>query len=295
MNGTDLDSKAGTFHYQPSTNTVSAAIFSGTATKVTVTNNDSDTNASTLAIPYVNGTDLDSKAGTFHYTPNTGTLTAAKFSGNGSGLSSLSPSALSSAVGSALGGTGQTDYTVGDILYASNDSTPVLVKLGVDDGKFLKSTSTGVEWSPISASTVPVTTETSENTAHGLVFVSSTAETSQALEKDMATLKYVPDTGTLTTSNLITSDTSTHARNGISNGNPTHTLSVGTVVSIQETSTGYVLIVSGNGFFTNVVYIAEKLTMPAGSTLVADTIKVRSHNVKETMVVAERLESQLSA
>jgi hypothetical protein len=66
-------------------------------------------------------------------------------------------------------------------------------------------------------------------------------------------------------------------------------------VSIQETSTGDVLIVRGNGFFNNDVYIAKKLTMPAGSTLVADTIKVRSHNVKETMVVAERPESQVSA
>ena len=298
MNSTVLDSKAGTFHYQPSTNTVSATTFdgalTGTAAKVTVTNDNSDTNASTLAIPYVNGTDLDSKAGTFHYQPSTGTITAAKFSGDGSGLSGLSPSALSGAVGSALGGTGQTGYTAGDILYASNDTTPVLVKLSVDNGKFLKSTSSGVEWSPVSASTVPVTTETSQNAEHGLVFVSTDDASSQALEKDMTTLKYNPSIGTLTTSNLITSDTSTNARNGIANDNPTSTLSVGTVVSIQETTTGDVLIVRGNGYFNDDVYIAKKLTLPSGSVLVADTIRVRSHNVKETLVVAERPASQLS-
>lgn len=110
----------------------------------------------------------------------------------------------------------------------------------------------------------------------------------------MATLKYVPDTGTLSTGNLITSDTSTNARNGIANDNPTSTLSVGTVVSIQETSTGDVLIVRGNGYFNDDVYIAKKLTLPSGSVLVADTIKVRSHNVKETLVVAERPASQVS-
>jgi len=351
VNGTDLDSKAGTFHYQPSTDTVSAAIFSGTATKVTVNNDNSDTNASTLAIPYVNSTVLDSKAGTFHYQPSTntvsattfdgaltgtaakvtvtnesnpssdntaraipylngtilksvastfhykpdtGTVTATKFSGDGSGLSSLDPGELSSAVGSALGGTGQTGYTAGDILYANNDTTPVLVKLAGDNGKFLKSTSTGVEWSPVSASTVPVTTETSQNAEHGLVFVSTDDASSQALEKDMTTLKYNPSIGTLTTSNLITSDTSTNARNGIANTAPTSTLSVGTVVSIQETSTGDVLIVRGNGYFNDDVYIAKKLTLPSGSVLVADTIRVRSHNVKETLVVAERPASQLS-
>ena len=352
VNGVDLDSKADTFHYQPSTNTVSAAIFSGTATKVTVTNesnpsgdgnaraipylngtilksvagtlkykpddgtlsattfngaltgtaakvtvtNESNPNSdgNARAIPYLNGTDLKSVAGTLKYKPSDGTLSAAKFSGNGSGLSSLSPSALSGAIGSALGGTGQTGYNAGDILYANDGSPPVLVKLAKDAGNFLKSTSTGVAWSPVSASTVPVTTETSENIAHGLVFVSTDDASSQALEKDMATLKYVPDTGTLSTGNLITSDTSTNARNGIANDNPTSTLSVGTVVSIQETSTGDVLIVRGNGYFNDDVYIAKKLTLPSGSVLVADTIKVRSHNVKETLVVAERPASQVS-
>ena len=75
---------------------------------------------------------------------------------------------------------------------------------------------------------------------------------------------------------------------GISNTAPTHTLSVGTVVSIQETSTGDVLIVRGNGNFSDEVYIAKKLTLPSGSVLISDTINVRSLNVKETQVVAER-------
>jgi methyl-accepting chemotaxis protein len=81
---------------------------------------------------------------------------------------------------------------------------------------------------------------------------------------------------------------------GISNTAPTHTLSVGTVVSIQETTTGDVLIVRGNGNFSDEVFIAKKLTLPSGSVLISDTINVRSLNVKETQVVAERPASSIS-
>ena len=81
---------------------------------------------------------------------------------------------------------------------------------------------------------------------------------------------------------------------GISNTAPANTLSVGTVVSIQETASGDVIIVRGNGYFSDEVYVAKKLTLPSGSLLIADTIKVRSLNVKETQVVAERPASQIS-
>ena len=81
---------------------------------------------------------------------------------------------------------------------------------------------------------------------------------------------------------------------GIANTAPTNTLSVGTVVSIQETASGDVIIVRGNGYFSDEVYVAKKLTLPSGSLLISDTIKVRSLNVKETQVVAERPASQIS-
>ena len=55
---------------------------------------------------------------------------------------------------------------------------------------------------------------------------------------------------------------------GIANTAPTHTLSVGTVVSIQETASGDVLIVRGNGYFSDDVYIAKKLTLPSGLSLI---------------------------
>jgi hypothetical protein len=81
---------------------------------------------------------------------------------------------------------------------------------------------------------------------------------------------------------------------GIANTAPTNTLSVGTVVSIQESASGDVLIVRGNGNFSDEVFIAKKLTLPSGSVLISDTINVRSLNVKETQVVAERPASSIN-
>ena len=81
---------------------------------------------------------------------------------------------------------------------------------------------------------------------------------------------------------------------GISNTAPTNTFSVGTVVSIQETSTGDVLIVRGNGYFNDDVYIGKKLTVPVGGEIVADTIKCRSFSQKGTTVVAERIVNEVS-
>jgi hypothetical protein len=186
------------------------------------------------------------------------------------------------------------------MLYAG--TTTSFTKIGPPGGnnetKFLKYVTDGsgnlssIGWDTPSVSGISITNDNISATGQGITFAAG--DGAQTIKSDQSTLHYKPSTGTLTTSNLITSDTSTNARNGISNGNPTHTLSVGTVVSIQETSTGDVLIVRGNGYFNDDVYIAKKLTLPSGSVLVADTIRVRSHNVKETLVVAERPASQLS-
>ena len=76
---------------------------------------------------------------------------------------------------------------------------------------------------------------------------------------------------------------------GISNTAPTHTLSVGTVVSIQETASGDVFIVrKGDGYFSENVYIAKKLTVPVGGQILADKITVRSLETKGSIVFANR-------
>jgi len=193
------------------------------------------------------------------------------------------------------GGTGQTSYSTGDILYGASSGT-TLNKLSpagsnADVGKFLKlGDGDEPEWATVSVSstTISTTDVTIEDTDHGLIFVSDSGTGVQALKKEYGTLKYKPSTGTLTTSNVITSDTSIHARNGIANTTPTHTLSVGTVVSIQETASGDVIIVRGNGYFSDEVYIAKKLTVPVGGEILADKITVRSLETKGSIVFANR-------
>ena len=81
---------------------------------------------------------------------------------------------------------------------------------------------------------------------------------------------------------------------GISNVSPEHTLDIGTVVSIRQVTTGDVLIVRGNGYFDNEVYIAKRLVVPVGGEIVADTIKCRSLSQKGTTVVAERIIDTIS-
>lgn len=65
-------------------------------------------------------------------------------SGNGSGLTSLTAANLSGAVAAANGGTGQSSYTLGDLLYASAGTT--ITKLAgntTSTRKFLRQTGTG--------------------------------------------------------------------------------------------------------------------------------------------------------
>jgi len=83
-----------------------------------------------------------------------GTVTAALFSGSGASLTALNGSNISSGtVGVVRGGTGLTNYTVGDLLYAS--STNVLARLNsVAGSKYLRSTNPGFApaWSTLNLS-----------------------------------------------------------------------------------------------------------------------------------------------
>jgi len=300
VNSTVLDSKAGTFHYQPSTNTVSATTFdgalTGTAAKVTVTNDNSDTNASTLAIPYVNGTDLDSKAGTFHYQPSTGTITAAKFSGDGSAITHLNfeESNNSGKVPVDHGGTGLATIGTNHILLGNGTlaMTTIAPESDPNTAKFLSSYNGGnLAWTSPSVSGISITNDNLSATGQGITFAAGV--NAQTIKSDQSTLHYKPSTGTLTTSNLITSDTSTSARNGIANTAPTSTFSVGTVFSIQEWDGSgdpidVMVVRKGNAFYEGNVYIGKTLTVPSGGKIEADTIKVRSHNVSGTTVINER-------
>ena len=275
---------------------ITSSTFTGTATKVTVTNDNSDTNASTLAIPYVNGTDLDSKAGTFHYQPSTGTITAAKFSGDGSAITHLNfeESNNSGKVPVDHGGTGLATIGTNHILLGNGTlaMTTIAPESDPNTAKFLSSYNGGnLAWTSPSVSGISITNDNLSATGQGITFAAGV--NAQTIKSDQSTLHYKPSTGTLTTSNLITSDTSTSARNGIANTAPTSTFSVGTVFSIQEWDGSgdpidVMVVRKGNAFYEGNVYIGKTLTVPSGGKIEADTIKVRSHNVSGTTVINER-------
>jgi len=157
------------------------------------------------------------------------------------------------------GGTNITSYTIGDLLYASGSNTLNKLSPGTS-GQILTSSGPG------SAPTWTTISSGGGGGGGGGVWTTGTGT------------EIYYDSGNV----------------GISNTAPTHTFSVGTVVSIQETSTGDVLIVKGNGYFKDDVYIGKKLTVPVGGEIVADTIKCRSFSQKGMTVVAERIVNEVS-
>jgi hypothetical protein len=306
------------FNWTPNPGTLTIGPISGTHSSITATTITSGTfsgahtgngsglttlNASSISSGTLDSDRLPTKTGTgsvvMHTAPVlSGTITGGTFSGshtgNGSGLThlDLDDATNTGTVTVGHGGTGLATIGTNHILIGdgANDINTIGPETG-STAKFLSSYSDGnFSWASPSVSGISITDDTSSATGQGITFAAG--DGAQTIKSDQSTLHYKPSTGTLTTSNLITSGTSQF--NGIANTAPTSTLSVGTVVSIQETSTGDVLIVRGNGYFNDDVYIAKKLTLPSGSVLVADTIRVRSHNVKETLVVAERPASQVS-
>jgi septal ring factor EnvC (AmiA/AmiB activator) len=150
------------------------------------------------------------------------------------------------------GGTGLVNYSVGDILYASGTTTLSKLSIGSDDEVLTVSEGT-VSWQPASGGTGS---------------------------------SYWTQTGTGT-------DIYYNSGNvGIANTAPTNTLDVGEVFSVvNSTSGGDVLILRGNAYFNDELYIAKKLTVPASGEILADTIKCRSLSTKGTIVINERKES----
>ena len=198
---------------------------------------------------------------------NTGKLVIAR---GGTGLEAVGENVLLLGPSSGTELTKLTPYTT--------DSTK----------KFLRSNNSGVGWDDVSSTTMTVTNDADSTNDQGIIYAEGVGS-SKSLESDATTLKYKRCTGTLTTSNVITSDTSVDARNGIANTTSTHTLSVGTVVSIRESASGDVFIVrKGDGYFSENVYIAKKLTVPVGGEILADKITVRSLETKGSVVFANR-------
>ena len=86
----------------------------------------------------------------------TGTVEATTLKGDGSAITDLDAEKITTGVLDVdHGGTNIASYTAGDLLYATGATT--LAKLGVDNGKFLKSTGTAVVWADVSSDLQTIT------------------------------------------------------------------------------------------------------------------------------------------
>ena len=277
---------------------ITPSTFSGESANVKITEHTSNTDLNIALIKEtVSNTHIVRDTnGEFKYNPYTGTVTATKFSGNGSGLThlDLDDATNTGTVTVGHGGTGLATIGTNHILIGNgtNNINTIPPEPNANTPKFLSSYNNGnLTWASPSVSGISITDEDASTDVHGITFAAGVG--AQTIKSDQSTLHYKPSTGTLTTSNLITSDTSTNARNGIANDNPTSTLSVGTVFSIQEWDGSgdpidVMVVRKGNAFYEGNVYIGKTLTVPSGGKIEADTIKVRSHNVSGTTVINER-------
>jgi len=100
------------------------------------------------------------------------------------------------AIGAIYGGTGQTAYTTGDILYAS--ATNTLSKLGVGStGQVLTVVGGVPAWSASTGASI--TDDTTTNATRYISFTSATTGALSTIYTSSTKLQYNPSTGTLTT------------------------------------------------------------------------------------------------
>ena len=297
----------GGIKYTPSSNTLSIGDTNGnyktlsasgwtgnaaTATKADSIENAPDTTAADKPVAFLIGDNVKTTTN-LTINPSTAELKATKFSGNGSGLTHLNFEASNSSgeVPVDHGGTGLSTIGSNHILIGNGTGNiNTIAPEPNNTAKFLSSYSNGnLAWTSPSVSGISISNDNLSATGQGITFAASTG--AQTIKSDQSTLHYKPSTGTLTTSNLITSGTSQF--NGIANTAPTSTFSVGTVFSIQEWDGSgdpidVMVVRKGNAFYEGNVYIGKTLTVPSGGKIEADTIKVRSHNVSGTTVINER-------
>jgi len=302
-----LPSKTGTGNVVMSAGpTLSGTITGGTFSGTHTGNGSglSSLDASNISTGTLHSGRLPSKTGTGNVVMSagptlSGTITGGTFSGthtgNGAGLTHLNfeESNNTGKVPVDHGGTGLATIGTNHILLGNGTSAMTTISPeSSGTAKFLSSYSNGnLTWSSPSVSGISITNDNLSATGQGITFAAGV--NAQTIKSDQSTLHYKPSIGTLTTSNLITSDTSTSARNGIANTAPTSTFSVGTVFSIQEWDGSgdpidVMVVRKGNAFYEGNVYIGKTLTVPSGGKIEADTIKVRSHNVSGTTVINER-------
>ena len=180
----------------------------------------------------------------------------------------------------ARGGTGLEAVSENELLLGPSSGTALtkLTPYTTDSTKkFLRSNNDGVAWDDVSSTTMTVTKDTDSTNDQGIIYAEGTETGIKSLESDADTLKYKRTTGTLMTSNLITTGTSKF--NGIANTTPTHTLDVGSNVSVIDDGVDK-LVIRGNCYVINDIISL--------GTMHTDILKAKDAFIKNTTVVAER-------
>tara|TARA_Y100000361_G_scaffold69841_1_gene61611 strand:- start:5127 stop:7589 length:2463 start_codon:yes stop_codon:yes gene_type:complete len=181
-----------------------------------------------------NGTiKLHSDAGIFTYNPDSGTLKSNHFHGDGSNLTDISTGNLDGSVPIGNGGTGRNSIANDSLLLGPSNTSDTSMKVLPPDTsgtKYLQSTNGGVSWQTVTA-TISISGETNADYNRGVIFANG-----NNLLEDQSNFFYNSKTGTLQTSNIVTSGTGDSARNGISNTNSNHTLSIGEKIICEETN-----------------------------------------------------------
>jgi len=134
-------------------------------------------------------------AGTLHGDSVTvsGAVTGGTLVGDGSAITELDAEKITTGVLDVdHGGTNIGSYTAGDLLYATGATT--LAKLGVDNGKFLKSTGSAVEWADVSSTLQAITTG-GATTTHTIAFNNATTGLTSAGDIDIAATKQIDYAG----------------------------------------------------------------------------------------------------
>ena len=173
------------------------------------------------------------------------------------------------AIGAIYGGTSQTSYTTGDILYAS--ATNTLSKLGVGStGQVLTVVSGVPAWSASTGASI--TDDTTTNATRYISFTSATTGALSTLYTSSTKLQYNPSTGTLTTTAFSGSGSNLTFGTGTLSlaGNVTHagaftqTFTATANTSVTLPTSGTLLTTTGSGasltFTTGSLSLAGNLT-----------------------------------
>jgi len=195
-----------------------------------------------------NGYVLTMVAGLPAWAANTGGVTSFQTSLNGLTPSTSTTGAITLAgtLGAISGGTGQSTYTTGDILYAS--ATNTLSKLAAGTNGYVLTLAAGVpSWASLPATGVSITDDTTTNSSLYPLFTTATSGSVTTQYVSSTKYTYNPSLGTLSAPQV-------NASNGIHVNSKTVATSYSIPSGSSAMSAGPITVASG-----------QSVTVPSGS------------------------------